>query len=118
MSALTDFARNHEKKGAKIRSAIIATDNAYLKAGLSVCGLVENKDYTITHYDEEMPEEMQVLFMGIRHEIKHMYCLFDGPFDAPVLKNIRRLALDDPEVIAMIEKQNADMEDYSEPIVL
>lgn len=118
MSVLTDFAKNHKKEGAKIRSAITATDNAYLKAGLSICGLMENRDYTMTHYDEEMPVEMQALFRGIRPEIKHMYCLFDGPFEAPALRKIKQLSLDDPETIALIERQNTDMENYSEPIVL
>ena len=93
MSVLTDFAKKHRKEGAKIRSAIIATDNTYLKAGLSVCGLTENKDYTITHYDDEMPPEMQALFMGVRPEIKHMYCLFDGPFEAPALNRNKRRKL-------------------------
>lgn len=118
MSALTEFAKQHKKEGRKIRSAIIATDNSYLKTGLAICGLTENKDYTIIHYDDEMPEEMQMLFTGIRPEIKHMYCLFDGPFEIHELKQIKKLSLNDSEVAAMMEKQNADMEDYPEPITI
>lgn len=118
MSALRELVSSNRKDGTKIRSCIISTDNAYLKAGLSLCGLLENRDYTITHYDEEMPAEMQELFHGIRPEIRHMYCLFDGPFEQHALRTIKRYSLDDPEVMALIERQNADMEDYPEPVTI
>lgn len=118
MSALREFVSNQRKDGTKIRSCIIATDNSYLKTGLSLCGLLENRDYTITHYDTEMPEDMQTLFHGIRPEIRHIYCLFDGPFEQQALRTIKQYSLDDPEVMALMEKQNAEMEDYPEPVTI
>jgi hypothetical protein len=115
MSKLKDYVETHRKLN-KYCSAVLSIDNNYLVAGLNVCGLKKNKDYTLVEYDDSMPKEMKSVFSNVGKDIRHMYSLFEGPFNHDDIKQIKHLAMDDSEVEDAMNAAKADMEDYPEPI--